>query len=207
MKKKISTFLAVTMSALTILSCSNVCAEERVIDKYDVMSITTDKGLTFTAEPTEEFISATIINETLSNPEPNVYELNRTYQLEDGTIVNDILTVEESMMRSKEGKNTVTRKTDASNFSTVYICATFDWYEQGLWSYVQCSSMAAYHVDKSSSVGTSYFNSSKSEGYKQNGKAHAQVNYRFYNKDLPIQSCEGTFKVTCSDNGVISDNG
>lgn len=44
------------------------------------------------------------------------------------------------------------------------------------------------------------------EAYVSIGKATAQVEYYFYNSAVPFQYQEGTFKITCSDSGTISDN-
>ncbi|MBP1566587.1 MAG: hypothetical protein J6A58_12645 [Oscillospiraceae bacterium] len=52
-----------------------------------------------------------------------------------------------------------------------------------------------------------YFNRSRSEGVVSIGKAYAQVSYKFYNSLIPVQSSSGKFKITCSDEGTISDNG
>lgn len=207
MKKRLSIVLSAAIVLSSFIGCINVSAENKDEASQEIMSITTDNGLTFMAEQAEQFENAEILCEELTNPVNNVYELNRTYRLEDGTVAHDILTVTENMTRSSNGSNTVTRQTDASNFSTVYICASFDWYTSGLWSYVQCSSMTAYHVDKASNVGCERFNKSKSNGYISSGKAYAQVNYYFYNINIPVQSSSVTFKITCSDSGTISDNG
>lgn len=34
----------------------------------------------------------------------------------------------------------------------------------------------------------------------------SQVEYYFYNSEVPYQYQDGTFKITCSDSGTISDN-
>ena len=207
MKKGISLALAAAMALGSFIGCVNVSAENTAEASQEIMEITTDSGFTIAAEQAEQFENAEILSEEFTNPASNIYELSRTYRLEDGTVAHDILTVTENMTRSANGSNTVTRQTDASNFSTVYICASFDWYTSCLWSYVQCSSMTAYHVDKASNVGCERFIKSKSNGYIKSGKAYAQVNYYFYNVNIPVQSSSGTFKITCTDSGTISDNG
>lgn len=63
---------------------------------------------------------------------------------------------------------------------------------------------SSYSLD--SRVAVSTWNESYTTNYVSVGKAKAQVEYFFYNSLIPAQYQEGTFKVTCTDTGTISDN-
>lgn len=55
-------------------------------------------------------------------------------------------------------------------------------------------------------VVASTWETSRTEDYVSIGKAYSQVNYYFYNSQFPAQYTDGTFKITCTDSGTISDN-
>lgn len=64
---------------------------------------------------------------------------------------------------------------------------------------------ATYQLHKDAVV--SKWETDYTKDYKSVGKAKAQVKYQFYNSKAPVLHVKGTFKVTCSDSGTISDNG
>lgn len=132
----------------------------------------------------------------------NTFEVSREYLDNYSNTIYDVITI----TRSSNGNDVVTRESRISNFTVISMTAIFDWYTSGAFAYVRCSAMAASYVAHTN-LGYSYFNQSKSEGYIALGKAYAQVDYRFYNIQIPVQYQEGTFKITCTDNGTISDNG
>lgn len=57
-----------------------------------------------------------------------------------------------------------------------------------------------------SNVRVSTWECSYTSDYVKIGKATAKVKYYFYNSKVPVQHQNGTFKITCSDSGTISDN-
>lgn len=129
-----------------------------------------------------------------------------TYEQEDGTIIVDTLNVGVNMLRSSNGSDTATRTRSISQWGTITITASFDWYTEGLFSYVRCSGMSAnYSMDEKAEC--SKWETSRTSNYVSIGRAEAQVNYRFHNSAFPAQYQEGTFKITCTDKGSITDNG
>ncbi len=132
--------------------------------------------------------------------------LETVYQQSDGTIITDTLIYSAIAPLSENGSDTVTRIRTISGWGTISITASFDWYTKNLFSYVRCSSMSAtYSIN--SGVVVSTWETDHSSEYLSIGKAEASVNYYMYNSAVPFQFQEGTFKITCSDSGTISDNG
>ncbi len=127
------------------------------------------------------------------------------YEQADGTIITDILNVSAATTYSKNGSDTATRTRTISGWGSITITASFSWYTEGMFSYVKCSSMDASYSMVSSAVKSTWETSYTSD-YVSVGSASAQVKYSFYNKDFPAQYQNGTFKITCTDSGSISDN-
>lgn len=98
------------------------------------------------------------------------------YEQPDGTIITDTLDVSAIAPFSKNGTDTATRTRTIAQWGSITIKASFKWY-------------------------TSY-----TKDYLSIGKAKAQVKYYFYNPVIPVQYQDGTFKITCTDSGTISDN-
>ncbi len=63
---------------------------------------------------------------------------------------------------------------------------------------------ATRSLDSKARVST--WEKSYTKDYVKIGKAKAQVKYYFYNSVFPAQYQDGTFKITCTDSGTISDN-
>lgn len=131
--------------------------------------------------------------------------IEKVYRQSDGTLITDTLNVSAVAQYSKNGSDTTTRTRNISNWGTITITASFDWYTQGMFSYVKCTSMSASHALDSKAV-VSKWETSCTDKYVSIGKAKAQVEYYFYNSEVPYQYQDGTFKITCSDSGTISDN-
>ena len=71
---------------------------------------------------------------------------------------------------------------------------------------MKCTSMSASHnLDKKAVV--SKWEKSYTEDYVSIGAAKASVKYKMYNSQVLVQFQEGTFTITCTDDGKISDNG
>ena len=130
----------------------------------------------------------------------------KIYEQEDGTIIIDTLNVGANLLRSSNGSDTATRTRTISGWGSITITATFDWYTEGAFSYVRCSSMSASR-SLVSGVVVSTWTTSRTSNYVAIGTANAQVEYYFYNSAVPFQYQQGTFKITCTDDGSISDNG
>lgn len=159
-------------------------------------------GITYSFESLGTNSSKVLLNEKKSVISSNIVEINRTYLDSNNNTTSDIVTI----TRSSSGSDIVTRQSQISNFTIVEITASFDWYTSGLFSYVRCSGMSACYTQHTN-LGCSRFTKSQSDGYVSVGSAYAQVSYYFYNTQIPVQYQEGTFKITCTDSGTISDNG
>ena len=127
------------------------------------------------------------------------------YKQPDGTIIIDTLNVSAIATFSKNGSDTATRTRIISGWGSITITASFSWWTKGAFSYVQCTGMSASH-SLNSKAAVSKWNTSCTEDAVSLGKARAQVEYYFYNSEVIFQYQEGTFKITCSDSGTISDN-
>lgn len=165
-------------------------------------TIECDNGIVYDFESINTNSNNILITSNEKMISNNTFEVSRKYLDNYSNTIYDVITI----TRSASGSDVVTRQSRISNFTVVEITATFDWYTSGAFSYVRCSAMTACYT-VTTNLGCSYFNRSKSEGYISLGKAYAQVDYRFYNTQIPVQYQAGTFKITCTDTGTISDNG
>lgn len=164
-----------------------------------------DRG-SYSIELDDTILDDSSLISEISYIENNRYITEEVYKLSDGTKIIDTMDRSALMLASDSGSDTVTRKRTISSWGTITISATFKWYKDGMFSYVKCSSMSASRsLDSKAQVGT--WETSRTKDYVAIGKASAQVKYYFYNKQNPTQHQEGTFKVTCTDTGSISDNG
>ena len=128
------------------------------------------------------------------------------YKQQDGTIITDTFERSATAMLSKEGTDTATRSRHLNGWGSISITASFKWYTQGNFSYVTCLSMNASHdLDKDAVL--SKWEESYTEDFVSVGAAKASVKYSMYNSKFPAQSQKGTFTITCTDEGKISDNG
>lgn len=128
------------------------------------------------------------------------------YRQQDGTIITDTFERSATAMLSKEGTDTATRTRYLPEWGSISITASFKWYTQGNFSYVTCLSMNASH-DLDERAVLSKWEESYTEDFVSIGKAKASVRYSMYNSKYPGQSQTGTFTITCTDDGQISDNG
>lgn len=129
----------------------------------------------------------------------------KEYLLPDGSTIVDTMSVSAVATLSSEGRDTATRTRKLSDWGTITITATFDWYTEGAFSYVKCVDMDATKRLSSGAVASKWEKSSTSD-YVSLGKAKAQVSYYIYDKDIPTNHTDGTFTITCSDSVTISDN-
>lgn len=188
--------LAVVASLILFVGSENVYAADGVSEEPEVYySVDIE-------DPALE--NATLIS-TNSYIENDRQITETVYALPDGNTITDVLETSAVAPMSSSGSDTATRTRTISNWGTITITASFTWYTSGNFSYVKCSSMTASNSMKSN-VAVSNWETSYTSDYVSIGKAKAQVDYHFYQTDMPTQYTKGTFKITCTDNGTISDN-
>lgn len=212
--KKIIILLSVVV--MSIVTPFSVCASFEPIDTdfpiEDDISVDLKSGLSFTVDDNGYYDDAILLSEETVHNTPNIYETIRTYKMPDETISKSSLMIEFgsdlndslSVLSSTSGSISNAVYKQEMSLADVTIIASFDWYTEGAWSYVQCSNMTAYYSAHTTQVACDRFNKSKSDGYIKSGKAWAKVDYLFYNKYVPGSGRDGTFKVSCSDNGKVS---
>ncbi len=167
------------------------------------INTSTDSKQIYITESHDFYYGAELIStETKIVPDGKI--VTRTYRLPDGNIATDILEIKEMRTRSANGSDTVSRTISITNWGSITIEATFIWYESGIFSYVRCSSMTATH-NLRSNVSVSEWSTSYTSDPVAIGDAKAQVNYHFYQTDMPTQFKKGKFYISCSDTGTISD--
>ena len=127
------------------------------------------------------------------------------YEQSDGTIIVDELTIGTNLLRSANGSDTAVRTRTIENFGTITLSASFSWYTKGNVSYVTCTSMTATKPNKAGIV-CDKWQTKRTTEYVSFGKAYAQVSYQFHLQSAPAKYVEGTFRITCTDNGTISDS-
>ena len=199
-------------SMKNVVSAQAISSDDNVIGIKSVYSLTSrdqskfnvecTNGITYSFEAVGIETEKILLDEEVLTVSDNEVEINRMYL--DGS--NNIISDHVKITRSSSGSDIVTRQSQISNFTVVEITASFDWYKSGMYSYVRCSGMAACY-SQHTNLGCSYFIQSKSEGYISIGPAYAQVEYKFYNIQYPLQYQQGTFRINCTDSGTISDNG
>lgn len=141
----------------------------------------------------------------------NIYQENGrlitvdVYEQQDGTIITDTFERSAIAMYSKEGSDTATRTRDLGNWGSISITASFKWYTEGGFSYVKCTSMST-RQNLSSYAKVTTWEESYTSNYVSIGSAKASVKYYMYNEQIQVQYQEGTFSITCTDEGNISDN-
>lgn len=129
-----------------------------------------------------------------------------TYILDDGTEVVETFTRGNSLAtRSDYGSDTASRTRTIKEWGSVTITASFKWEKSKYFSYVECTSVSA-SKSLDSKARVKEWNVDKTDGKVSVGNAKGYVDYHFYNSSIPTQFVKGTIKITCSDEGTISDN-
>lgn len=196
--KNLKLFLTVAITLCTIMNCNaTVYAATNSAEESNV-------SYSIDIEDDGALVDATIIS-TNSYIENGRAITKTVYSKPDGTIITDILDVSAIAPLSENGTDTATRTREITNWGTITITASFKWYTEGAFSYVKCTGMTASH-SLAPKAEVSKWNTSYTSDYVSIGTAKAQVDYYFYNVDAHFQYQEGTFKITCSDSGTISDN-
>lgn len=136
----------------------------------------------------------------------NGKEVTKTvYVKEDGTKIIDTLECDAVSLYSSSGSKTATRTRQIDGWGSVVLTATFDWYTKVPFSYVRCTT-ASYDFYLNSNVALSQIHLTHTDGYVSIGKANAKVSYFMYNKIYNAQYVDDSFKIYCSDTGVITTN-
>lgn len=133
------------------------------------------------------------------------YTTVKTYIQTDGTTIVDTFTINAANPYSPSGSDTATRTRDISGYASITLTGSFDWYTEGMFAYVRCSSVSASKT-LHPSAGCSEWETSRTENYVSIGTANASVQYYFYDVNVPFAGKGGTFKITCDDTGKISDS-
>jgi hypothetical protein len=137
----------------------------------------------------------------------------KIYILADGTQVVDELDKSALHLLSASGTNSVTRTRTVGNpaYVRLSISATFIWYTDtsGLLPVkkVKCSSASF----SKTALGSGYssnpvWDTSYTSNYVTIGSAKASVDFEFIQSHAAVP-ISGNFKITCTDDGNISDNG
>ena len=197
--KKIKTYSILLAMLISIIFNWRTAYAEEITD-YDSETISSESS----AEDPELIDAKLISTETYKEGRKIITET--VYEQSDGTIIIDKLTVGTNLLRSAKGTDSATRTRTIENFGTISITAKFSWYTEGAFSYVKCTSMSATKSANSGVICDKWDTSYTSE-YVSLGKATAQVTYQFHRKDNPANFKKGTFKITCTDDGTISDGG
>lgn len=192
--KKITIYTMGLMMAILMLFGSNRLEVHAAEEKYVEYDIEFDEGL-----------EDAVLTSSSSYIEDGRLITIKEYLLPDGSTIVDTMSVSAVATLSSEGRDTATRTRKLSDWGTITITATFDWYTEGAFSYVKCVDMDATKRLSSGAVASKWEKSSTSD-YVSLGKAKAQVSYYIYDKDIPTNHTDGTFTITCSDSGTISDN-
>lgn len=162
------------------------------------------EGISYSIDIEDDALQDAVLVSENTYIENNRMITEKVYELPDGNTLTDTLNISATATQSESGSDTATRSRTISNWGTITIRASFTWYKEGWFSYVKCTSMSAYK-NLSSNVTVSTWDTSCTENYVSIGKAYAQVKYHFYQTNLPTQFTDGTFKITCTDSGTISD--
>ena len=184
-------FCLVSNSSITVLAANDIAPEAYV--RYSIED-----------ENDDILTDAVLISSDTYIKDGRQISVN-IYELPDGTIIKDTLDISAFAQYSSEGSDTVTRKREISQWGSVTITASFQWYTEGFFSYVKCSSMTSSYSINSQVIVTKW-EESYTKDYVSIGKAEAKVAYKFVNSIIPTQFIDKTFKITCTDSGTISDN-
>lgn len=194
MRKMISTImaLAMIMAMATPIYASHYSDQKLMVVSEQVFDDPTDEG-------------AKLIDQSIKNNGKQTI-ITKTYQLPDGSILEDVFTFNNNKTKSSEGSDSASRTRTVGKLGSVTLNASFKWYTQGLIAYVTCTSASSSYTKTNSSmiVNTSV---TKTDEYVGLGKAYAKVEYSFHNPLTGgIGYTSGSFQITCTDTGSITDN-
>lgn len=154
---------------------------------------------------------ATILSEETTIENGRLITVTR-YMTKEGLLVVDTFERNAIALLSSEGTDSATRTRDLGRYGKVTVTGNFEWYTDksagipgiGI-AYVRCTSMSASHTVPTGYTRDVWEKTYQSE-YQAFGTAYAQVSYKIYETKAPMYEMSGTVKITCSDNGTISDN-
>lgn len=120
-KHLVAIALILGISSFSTLNGEKVSATNTSLSNIPNISVTTNIGTTYTAEDLPEFNNAVLLTNSSFKTNFNTYETIRVYQLADGTICRDILTVKHGNFSkitpcSSKGSDIVSRKVSVNGF-------------------------------------------------------------------------------------------
>lgn len=124
------------------------------------------------------------------------------YDYLDLTDIVDTTVIIRSNFKSANGSNTVTRTKKQGKRWSITIKATFSWGNEK----AKCDDMSASKTTNYDYVCSKFEQDKGDSSWLPFSKAYAKVDYDFYSSSNPVLFNKGTFEVTCSKNGDISDN-
>ncbi len=197
MRNKLIILLQLILAMCLILTVRTTCAAQTIDDSEESL---------YTIEIEDSALENATLISSVESIEGDRRITVKTYKDGDGTIIIDTLNVYAYPLRSPNGSDTAIRTRTISGWASITIIANFDWYTEGYFSYVRCSSMSTGRTLQPGVV-VDTWNTSRTENYVSIGSAKAEVEYFFHHDNVPYQYKEGTFRITCTDSGTISDNG
>jgi hypothetical protein len=165
----------------------------------------------FNIEVECNLIETAINSQTSQRVENGRLITTTTYLLNDGATLTDSLNTPLISLFSNSGTATTTRTRTHSTWGSIDLTGSFSWWRAtgplGLpFAYVEATSVSASRRLSNSSTVVSTWSSDRDRGAQSVGKAAVWVEYYMYTPTAPMLHWSGTFKITCNDNGTISNN-
>ena len=129
--------------------------------------------------------------------------ITKLYIDKNGDKVESTLKYDKSIKRSSdEGSTSTEMSKNIDGWGKISLSAKFDWFKQGNFKYVRCSSASGSFYPLNSSI-TSRIQTTKTSGYVSIGKAEAKSVFYLTDKRNG-KDRDGQIIITCDDNGSIS---
>lgn len=123
------------------------------------------------------------------------------YVLKDGSLIIDTVTNNVQGYYYRE----VTRTKTLAGWGTLSITAGFEWYTEGMFSYVRCTGMTSSFIPDNDSVMVSGdISTSYTSNYVALGKANASANCTLVRHIFGTELNYLSLVIECSDEGTIS---
>lgn len=148
---------------------------------------------------------ANLIEENVSI-ENNIVTVKKIYLDKDGDRVESILKYDKPNYneRNSSGNTSTTMNKNIEGWGKASLSAEFDWYTQGMYKYIRCSSAYGSFSPENSNI-TSYISTTKTSNYVSIGKANATSNFNIKDRRTNKEK-NTTLKIICDDNGNTSTN-
>lgn len=120
-----------------------------------------------------------------------------------------VLTFDENLQNSVTSRGTMSTGETVSlgEWGSITLYASFEWYEEGLFSYVRCTSMNAvynHNTTFSNDVVITKWIIEKDSDFVRIGRAKVSLEYRLVNSKIPYQYKSGKITIYGWDDGSIS---